>query len=72
MHATRLRGVIGRIIEAYVNDIVVKSKKTGDLVPVRHTPRVLMQGRKKTDSYKNSHVILLELVLCNPTRTPAL
>jgi hypothetical protein len=25
--------VIGRIIEAYVDDIVVKSKKTGDLVP---------------------------------------
>jgi hypothetical protein len=25
--------LIGRIIEAYVNDIVVKSKKTGDLVP---------------------------------------
>jgi hypothetical protein len=24
---------IGRIIEAYVDDIVVKSKKTGDLVP---------------------------------------
>jgi hypothetical protein len=26
-------GLIGRIIEAYVDDIVVKSKKTGDLVP---------------------------------------
>jgi hypothetical protein len=25
--------LIGRIIEAYVDDIVVKSKKTGDLVP---------------------------------------
>jgi hypothetical protein len=25
--------LIGRIIEAYVVDIVVKSKKTGDLVP---------------------------------------
>jgi hypothetical protein len=25
--------LIGRIIEAYVNDIVDKSKKTGDLVP---------------------------------------
>jgi hypothetical protein len=25
--------LIGRIIEAYVNDIVVKSKRTGDLVP---------------------------------------
>jgi hypothetical protein len=25
--------LIGRFIEAYVNDIVVKSKKTGDLVP---------------------------------------
>jgi hypothetical protein len=25
--------LIGRIIEAYVNDIIVKSKKTGDLVP---------------------------------------
>jgi hypothetical protein len=27
------RELIGRIIEAYVDDIVVKSKKTGDLVP---------------------------------------
>jgi hypothetical protein len=27
--------LIGRIIEAYVDDIVVKSKKTGDLVPDR-------------------------------------
>jgi hypothetical protein len=26
-------GLIGRIIEAYVDEIVVKSKKTGDLVP---------------------------------------
>jgi hypothetical protein len=26
-------GWIGRILEAYVDDIVVKSKKTGDLVP---------------------------------------
>jgi hypothetical protein len=26
-------GLIGHIIEAYVDDIVVKSKKTGDLVP---------------------------------------
>jgi hypothetical protein len=25
--------LIGRIIEAYVDDIVIKSKKTGDLVP---------------------------------------
>jgi hypothetical protein len=25
--------LIGRIIEPYVDDIVVKSKKTGDLVP---------------------------------------
>jgi hypothetical protein len=25
--------LIGRIIEAYVDDIIVKSKKTGDLVP---------------------------------------
>jgi hypothetical protein len=25
--------LIGRIIEAYVDNIVVKSKKTGDLVP---------------------------------------
>jgi hypothetical protein len=25
--------LIGRIIEAYVNDIIVKSKKIGDLVP---------------------------------------
>jgi hypothetical protein len=25
--------LIGRIIEEYVDDIVVKSKKTGDLVP---------------------------------------
>jgi hypothetical protein len=25
--------LIGRIIEAYVDDIAVKSKKTGDLVP---------------------------------------
>jgi hypothetical protein len=27
------RELIGRIIEAYVDDIMVKSKKTGDLVP---------------------------------------
>jgi hypothetical protein len=27
------RELIGRIIEAYVNDIVFKSEKTGDLVP---------------------------------------
>jgi hypothetical protein len=40
--------------------------------PVGHTPRVLMQGRKKTDSYYNSLVILLGLVPCNPTMTPAL
>jgi hypothetical protein len=33
MHATCLRELIGCIIEAYVDDIVVKSKKTGDLVP---------------------------------------
>jgi hypothetical protein len=33
MHATRLRELIGRIIEAYVDDIVVKLKKAGDLVP---------------------------------------
>jgi hypothetical protein len=33
MHATRFRELIGRIIEAYVDDIVVKLKKTGDLVP---------------------------------------
>jgi hypothetical protein len=39
---------------------------------VGHTPRVLMQGRKKMDSYQNSPVILLGLVPCNPTRTPAL
>jgi hypothetical protein len=39
---------------------------------VGHTRRVLMQGRKKTDSYWNSLVILLGLVPCNPTRTPAL
>jgi hypothetical protein len=39
---------------------------------VGHTPQVLMQGRKKTDSYYNSPVILLGLVPCNPTRTPAL
>jgi hypothetical protein len=25
--------LIGRIIEVYVDDIIVKSKKTGDLVP---------------------------------------
>jgi hypothetical protein len=25
--------LIGRIIEAYIDDIAVKSKKTGDLVP---------------------------------------
>jgi hypothetical protein len=25
--------LIGRIIEAYVDDTIVKSKKTGDLVP---------------------------------------
>jgi hypothetical protein len=30
----RVFGVlIGRIIEAYIDDILVKSKKTGDLVP---------------------------------------
>jgi hypothetical protein len=28
--------LIGRIIEAYIDDIVVKSKKTGDLVPRPH------------------------------------
>jgi hypothetical protein len=28
------RELIGRIIEAYIDDIVVKSKKTGDMVPV--------------------------------------
>jgi hypothetical protein len=39
---------------------------------VGHTPRVPMQGRMKTDSYYNSPVILLGLVPCNPTRTPAL
>jgi hypothetical protein len=26
-------GLIGRIIEAYVNDIIIKYKKMGDLVP---------------------------------------
>jgi hypothetical protein len=39
---------------------------------VGHTPRVLMQVRMKMDSYYNSPVILLALVPCNPTRTPAL
>jgi hypothetical protein len=39
---------------------------------VGHTPRVPMQGRMKTGSYYNSPVILLGLVPCNPTRTPAL
>jgi hypothetical protein len=33
MHATRLRELIGRIIEAYVDDIIVKSKNTWDMVP---------------------------------------
>jgi hypothetical protein len=33
MHVTCLRELIGRIIEAYVDDIVVKSKRIGDLVP---------------------------------------
>jgi hypothetical protein len=33
MHATHFGESIGRIIEAYVDDIVVKLKKTGDLVP---------------------------------------
>jgi hypothetical protein len=33
MHVTRLRELIGRIVEVYVNDIIVESKKTGDLVP---------------------------------------
>jgi hypothetical protein len=33
MHTTCLWELIGRIIEAYVDDIVIKSKKTGDLVP---------------------------------------
>jgi hypothetical protein len=27
------RELVGRIIKAYVDDIIVKSKKTGDLVP---------------------------------------
>jgi hypothetical protein len=40
--------------------------------PVGHTPQVLMQGRKNTDSYKNSPVILLGLIPCNPTRTPTM
>jgi hypothetical protein len=39
---------------------------------VGHTPRVLIQGRMKTNSYYNSPVILLGLIPCNPTRTPAL
>jgi hypothetical protein len=39
---------------------------------VGHTPQVPMQRRMKTDSYYNSPVILLGLVPCNPTRTPAL
>jgi hypothetical protein len=39
---------------------------------VGHTPRVPMQGRMKMHSYLNSPVILLGLVPCNPTRTPAL
>jgi hypothetical protein len=38
---------------------------------VGHTPRV-PQGRMKMDSYKNSPVILLGLVPCNPTRTRAM
>jgi hypothetical protein len=38
---------------------------------IGHTPRV-PQGMMKTDSYKNSPVILLGLVPCNPTRTPTL
>ena len=29
------RDLIGRLIEAYIDDIVVKSKKTGDLIPDR-------------------------------------
>jgi hypothetical protein len=33
MHATRLRGVDRPHLEAYIDDIVVKSKKTGDLIP---------------------------------------
>jgi hypothetical protein len=33
MHAMRLRGTHREHLEAYVDDIVVKSKKTGDLVP---------------------------------------
>jgi hypothetical protein len=44
---------------------------------VGHTPRVLMQGRMKTDSYYNSpvillglyRVILLGLLLCNQLGT---
>jgi hypothetical protein len=33
MHVTRLQELIGRIIEAYIDDIIVKLKRTGDLVP---------------------------------------
>jgi hypothetical protein len=60
----------------YSNPLGFKTKQGIKLpsgsITVGHTPRVLMQRRKKTDSYQNSPVILLGLVPCNPTRTPAL
>jgi hypothetical protein len=47
------REPIGRIIEAYVDDIVVKSKKTGDLVPnVTEVFAKLRQHRVKLNPEK--------------------